>query len=496
MIPRLSFIVPVYSPDMAIFEKCLKALLAQSLQEWEAIFVLDGPCPEARDAILRNDRKSNGKFRIVEIPHGGACRARNEGAKLAAGQYWVFFDCDCVIEPGASRLWVDILDKKPAVGFVYSGYKFLDNRYAIDAQPWDPYLLRVRNFISTCFPLRKELFPGWCEDLESLQDWDFWLSVLEKAEASGYDPATVGAFREGYAFATSYPKEGSISAKGCAPENWLSRMDAVKARHGFPERQVCVSSLGFKIEGIRLAKLIGADYQDVPNDKPHRYNSIIQVGFSLLPGAVERHSQIFSDQGTRKFLFWMKEDIDEIYERVSFSAIDSYSRLLNSSCRQFVEDKAASRALSRAGFKVEIMPLPTAQGSATASVADGDRWLVDISKEYGHVFQALDLSLPDFKLETLDGAKRISDYAGILCFHPARTLNQPIKRMLLSGRHVISNVQQPFCGYVEDGDTQERLMSGIVDGIRKAKRSSSNAEAANYCAEAFGAKRLLEAMSA
>ena len=49
----LSFIVPVYEPDLVLFDKVLKSLCTQSLKEWEAVFVLDGPNPDARKAIER-----------------------------------------------------------------------------------------------------------------------------------------------------------------------------------------------------------------------------------------------------------------------------------------------------------------------------------------------------------------------------------------------------------------------------------------------------------
>ena len=50
------------------------------------------------------------------------------------------------------------------------------------------------------------------------------------------------------------------------PKAWVPlKVDAVKIKHNLPNRTVCVSSLGHREEGIRLAKLIDADYKDVPN---------------------------------------------------------------------------------------------------------------------------------------------------------------------------------------------------------------------------------------
>jgi len=64
--PRLSFVVPVYKPKPDVFEKHCKALAAQALESWEAIFVLDGPCPQARPAKMAAARSP-------AEPRGSAC---------------------------------------------------------------------------------------------------------------------------------------------------------------------------------------------------------------------------------------------------------------------------------------------------------------------------------------------------------------------------------------------------------------------------------------
>ena len=279
----VSFIIPVYKPDIGIFNKCLKSLKEQSLKDFEAVLVLDGPCPEAEDCV---SLLGDGRFKVIEIPHGGAQKARNEGAKLAAGDILSFWDCDCVIEPDTAKTWVDTFKANPGISFVYSGYKFLGEKGGIPSEEFDPYTLKCGNYISTMFPMRRGVFPGFDESLESLQDWDLWLTIVENGGK--------GLFLPGYAFSTAYPTPDSISGKGCSNENWLARVEAVKKKHNLPDRHICVSSLTHKEEGIRLAKLINADYKDVPNHKPNKYTTVIQVGFSLNPNMARQHSAIFN----------------------------------------------------------------------------------------------------------------------------------------------------------------------------------------------------------
>src|SRR3990167_526165 len=236
---KLSFIIPVYNPNPILFEKVVKSLVDQSLKDWDAMFVLDGPCQGAELIIGRAFKKVPNHYRIIEIAHAGAQVARNEGFKETrknpeTGAYVVFWDSDCVIEPHAAMAWVDILDNQPGIGFVYSGYKFLEEKGAIASEPFDPWMLRIRNYISTCFPMRRELFPGFNEELESLQDWDMWLRVVERG--------AVGKFLPGYAFSTAYPTPESISGKGCGPGQWLQRMDKVRYLNKLPFRKTCLTS--------------------------------------------------------------------------------------------------------------------------------------------------------------------------------------------------------------------------------------------------------------
>ncbi len=486
--PKLSFIVPVYKTE-DFLGKCIDHLKVQALKDWEIIFVLDGPSKEARRVIKSKMKGVEQAHQVIEIEHGGACAARNAGHKAAKGDYLVFWDSDCYIEPGASKIWVDILDNNPHVGFVYSGYKFVGNKYSIEAEQWDPFLLRVRNFISTCFPVRKELCPGWNNSLDSLQDWDFWLSVLEKAEKEGWDITKIGKYLAGHAFSTEHPTKNSISGKGCTNEVWLQRVDAVRKAHNLPNREVCVASLGYKHEGVRLAKLIGADYQDHPTAKPHDYKTIIQVGFSLAPENVEHHARIFQGKGVKHILFWTGDDINTIYYNVSFHAIDLYAKLLNESCTQYVEDMEAKRMMERAGFKVEVMPMPIQNEAELKPMPDKPKWGVDISGHYSNCLGMVERSVPDMDVVILDGRTAVNELTGLIHFHPDRSLSGSVKRALLAGRHVISNIQQPFTGYVNDKGDYEDF---IVEVVKKLRGTSGvNLKGSNYYQKSLSKDKLM-----
>ena len=480
--PKLTFVVPVYEPDLKVLEKCIKSLLEQSLKEWDAVFVLDGPCPQAVTVIRKAFNKKPNHFKIVEIEHGGACKARNEGFKRTDSPYVIFWDCDCCIEPHAAAAWVEQLDKNPEIGFVYGGYKFFDEKGGIPSEPFDPWTLRVTNYISTCFPVRRELVgPGWNESLESLQDWDFWLGVVERGGK--------GKFLQGYAFSTAYPTPKSISGKGCTPEAWLGRMDKVRELHNIPKREVCVTSLTDKHDGIALAKLIAADYMDRPNDKPNHYKTIIQIGFSLNPGAAELHASVWGPEH-KKALFWTKENIEEAYHGVSLGALDEYAKRINKVCRQFVEDKASQAIMARAGFNVEVMPLPLVNTDPIAPLPEKPRFLVDGSVQYQHALAVIRRALPDVQIDVASGAQKIEDYTGLLHFYVDRTMSPAIKRMQVTGRHIISNVQSPFAGFLDDRVNDETFIVNVVERVRKIIKQGPNLKAVAYYQKALTPEKL------
>ncbi len=478
----ISFVIPVYNPNIEVFKKCIKSLISQSLKDWEAVIVLDGP-NEAVKGIIGGF--ADKRLSTLEITHGGAQRARNEGFKHIKGKYVCFWDCDCVIEPEAAKNWVDIFKSEPDKAFIYSGYKFLDEKGAINAEPFDPWLLKCGNYISTCFPMRKEVFPGFDESLKSLQDWDLWLTIVENGG--------VGRFVDGYAFSTLYPTEKSISGQNCKEDVWLERVDAVKTKHNLPDRKVCVSSLSYKQEGIRLAKLIDADYKDVPNYKPNRYDTIIQVGFSLHPNMVTSHSAIFNQKLSKKIIFFTMADVTEVNNFISLKAISLYAERLNYQAIMFVEDIAAKKIMERAGFKVSVMPLPIVNTDAIEPFPSKARVVVDITPEYRQVIGCLEHSLPDIKLEPFTGNKTIKDYSAILALNPEKTMTFEMKRMLLAGRNVISNVESPFCGKVDDNDSMGKFISSLVETIRKRVMRNTG-PAVNFWAKEHQPTKLLEVL--
>ena len=126
--PRFSIIVPVYNRISEI-QDLLDSLLRQTSHDFETINVEDGstePCDEVVNAAAAKGLDVRYYFKENE----GRSIARNYGLERAKGDYFVFFDSDCVIPPGYFTTLGHMLDNQALDCFSHrhtEGHKLLDD---------------------------------------------------------------------------------------------------------------------------------------------------------------------------------------------------------------------------------------------------------------------------------------------------------------------------------------------------------------------------------
>ncbi|MBD5234193.1 MAG: glycosyltransferase [Bacteroidales bacterium] len=109
--PRFSVIVPVYNRPAEVEDLCT-SLLAQTSDDFELVIVEDGstvPCREIVDKAVA--RGLNARYFFKE--NEGRSIARNYGLERAEGDYFIFFDSDCVIPPEYFAALARELDANP-----------------------------------------------------------------------------------------------------------------------------------------------------------------------------------------------------------------------------------------------------------------------------------------------------------------------------------------------------------------------------------------------
>lgn len=108
--PRYSIIIPVYNRVDEV-EDLLASLVEQSEKYFETIIVEDGSSVPCREVVDRYSSQIDAKYFYKE--NEGRSIARNYGLERATGDYFIFFDSDCVIPPDYFKELSKALDANP-----------------------------------------------------------------------------------------------------------------------------------------------------------------------------------------------------------------------------------------------------------------------------------------------------------------------------------------------------------------------------------------------
>lgn len=89
---KVSIIIPIYNTDRYLF-RCLESVCSQTYQNMEIICIDDGSTDNSGN-ILEEYARNDSRIKAVHQKNHGESNARNEGLKLAKGDYIGFIDCD------------------------------------------------------------------------------------------------------------------------------------------------------------------------------------------------------------------------------------------------------------------------------------------------------------------------------------------------------------------------------------------------------------------
>ena len=90
--PRFSIVVPVYNVENYL-PACVESILSQSFRDFELILIDDGSKDGSSELCDEYHEKDN-RVIVIHRQNGGAAAARNDGIRLAKGDYVTFVDSD------------------------------------------------------------------------------------------------------------------------------------------------------------------------------------------------------------------------------------------------------------------------------------------------------------------------------------------------------------------------------------------------------------------
>lgn len=105
---KISVIIPIYKVEKYL-EKCITSLINQSFTDFELILVDDGS-PDNCGKICDDFKEKDSRIKVIHLENGGVCRARNEGMKLATGDFYVFVDSDDWVEKDYLKDFVENME--------------------------------------------------------------------------------------------------------------------------------------------------------------------------------------------------------------------------------------------------------------------------------------------------------------------------------------------------------------------------------------------------
>lgn len=167
---------------------------------------------------------------IVNDDEGKAPKKRNDGFAKATQPLLFFCDDDIVLPANYLQGLLDALNKNPDVSFAYTGYHGIvlhpethpmHGNFEINAVPFNATNLQYGNYISTMSLVRKDIFPGFDENLKRFQDWDVWLTIVKRGGK--------GILVPNLTFFAYYLDAGITSSTNSE----MDAINAIRSKHGF-----------------------------------------------------------------------------------------------------------------------------------------------------------------------------------------------------------------------------------------------------------------------
>jgi glycosyltransferase involved in cell wall biosynthesis len=183
--PKISCVLPTYN-GAHYLQHALDGLSAQEDDNFEVIIVDDCSTDET-PAIVEAHCRRDTRFRTLRNSQNLKLPASlNAGFREARGQYLTWTSDDNVHEPEAFRVLASVLDKRVAVGMVYTDQTFIDDegRPTQSARALAPGMLVFGNTVGASFLYRRDVAEQvgrYDETLFLVEDFDYWLRVSQVA---------------------------------------------------------------------------------------------------------------------------------------------------------------------------------------------------------------------------------------------------------------------------------------------------------------------------
>ena len=124
--PKVSIIVPVHNTEKYL-QACVDSLTAQTLSDIEIILVENCSTDNSLE-VCNNLAQGDNRIKVLSIDKADLSTARNEGVKVASGEYIAFVDSDDTVLPTLCEETYNLATQRNLGLVCFSLHKTYDNR--------------------------------------------------------------------------------------------------------------------------------------------------------------------------------------------------------------------------------------------------------------------------------------------------------------------------------------------------------------------------------
>jgi glycosyltransferase involved in cell wall biosynthesis len=181
--PVVSIVIPVFNAGEYLRE-ALDGAVGQTHPDVEVVVVDDGSTDRPTRDIL-DAARAHARVTVVRTENGGPARARNVGVEHARGEYVLPLDADDRLVPTFVERTLPVLEADPGVGVVHTWVGLVGRHHGT----WRTGPFALPDLLTRCTVHVSSLFRrrlwsdvgGWDPQfVATMEDWDFWLSAVER----------------------------------------------------------------------------------------------------------------------------------------------------------------------------------------------------------------------------------------------------------------------------------------------------------------------------
>lgn len=205
--PLVSIVFTSYN-HREYLRQSLDSLVNQTYPNLEIIIVDDNSTDGSQEILMDYGHYTNIDLKLQMQNSGSYVKASNYGASFAKGEYILFAQCDDFAEPNQIEILMEVFERNPSVGVVFSKSNLVDENGEVYA---NDFIGRERSFkktvsqsslinsskmkeflsFSCVIPnlsaaiIKRDLFVkinGLSEKYLVVADWEFWLDLTDETD--------------------------------------------------------------------------------------------------------------------------------------------------------------------------------------------------------------------------------------------------------------------------------------------------------------------------